>query len=86
MMTLASTLDTMRAANRIAGRELFHWQIVTLNGKPAQLTCGLPVTPDVELNQETRGDALFIVAGFNHYKHVAKPQLKRIRSLSLIHI
>ena len=51
MMTLASTLDTMRAANRIAGRELFHWQIVTLNGKPAQLTCGLPVPPDAEIGR-----------------------------------
>jgi transcriptional regulator GlxA family with amidase domain len=81
MMTLASTLDTMRAANRIAGSSLFHWQIVTLNGKPAQLSCGLPVTPDVELNQEISGDALFIVAGFNHDKHVATAQLKRIRSL-----
>ena len=81
MMTLASTLDTMRAANRIAGSNLFHWQITTLSGKPARLTCGLSITPDVELNQEIRGDALLIVAGFNHDKHVSKPELNRIRSV-----
>jgi len=81
MMSLASTLDTMRAANRIAGSDLFHWQIATISGKPAQLTCGLPVTPDIELNDEIKGDALLIIAGFNHDKHVAKLQLKRIRSV-----
>ena len=81
MMSLASTLDTMRAANRIAGSNLFHWQITTLSGKPAQLTCGLPVTPDVELDEEIKGDALLIVAGFNPDKHVPTPELNRIRSV-----
>ena len=41
MMSLASALDPMRAANRIADRELFEWRIATLNGRPARLTCGL---------------------------------------------
>ena len=36
MMSLASVLDTMRAANRLAGRELFEWKIATLNGKPLE--------------------------------------------------
>ncbi len=30
MMSLASALDTMRAANRLANRSLFEWQINTL--------------------------------------------------------
>ena len=46
MMSLASVLDTMRAANRIASRDLFEWKIATLNGKPARLTCDLCVDPD----------------------------------------
>ena len=81
MMSLASALDTMRAANRIAASNLFHWQITTLSGKPARLTCGLAIAPDVDLNEEISGDALFIVAGFNQEKHVAKTQLKRIKQL-----
>src|SRR3546814_10790007 len=41
MMSLASTLDPMRAANRVARRPLFAWRIVTPDGAPAALTCGV---------------------------------------------
>ncbi len=81
MMSLASVLDTMRAANRIAGRDLFGWQIVTLNGEPARLTCGLPVGPEINLDEKMTGDALIIVAGFNHDQHVVQSQLNRIKRL-----
>jgi transcriptional regulator GlxA family with amidase domain len=82
MMSLASVLDTMRAANRIATRDLFRWEIVTLNGKPAQLTCKLPIAPDSDLNEKLSGDALIIVAGFNHDRHVTQSELNRIKRLS----
>jgi transcriptional regulator GlxA family with amidase domain len=72
MMSLASTLDTMRAANRISNRVLFHWKIVTLDGQPADLTCGIPVTPICLLNEGLIGDALFVIAGFNHQKYLTK--------------
>ena len=66
MMSLASVLDTMRAANLVAGHDLFHWKIVTLNSEPARLTCGLPVAPHIDLDERLSGDVLIIVAGFNH--------------------
>ena len=82
MMSLASTLDTMRAANRIASRELFRWKIVTLSGKPADLTCGVPITVESKLDKSAGGDALLGIAGFNHRKHVGRPQLKLIKQVS----
>ena len=69
MMSLASALDTMRAANRIADRTLFEWKLVTLNGKPAHLTCGLPIEPDAALDDSLRGDLLIIIAGFHQQRH-----------------
>ena len=82
MMSLASALDTMRAANRIASRELFDWRIVTLSGEPARLTCGIPVAADGKLDQQASGDALLVIAGFNHQKYVGKSELKLIKLLS----
>jgi len=81
MMSLASTLDTMRAANRIASRNLFEWQIVTLDGEPATLTCGIPVVVEARLDEQVEGDALFVIAGFNQNKYVDKQQLKLIKQL-----
>jgi transcriptional regulator GlxA family with amidase domain len=82
MMSLASTLDTMRASNRIASRNLFRWKIVTLDGNLARLTCGIPVTAKCKLDEHARGDALFVIAGFNHQTHVSKLESKLIKQVS----
>jgi transcriptional regulator GlxA family with amidase domain len=82
MISLASTLDTMRAANRISNTVLFNWKIVTLNGHPADLSCGIPVTPTCALNESLAGDALFVIAGFNHQNHVTKPNQLLIKQVS----
>ena len=83
MMSMASALDTMRAANRIAGRELFEWKIVTLNGKPARLTCGLQVEPDDRLDVDLRGDVFIVIASFNQQQHAGPAHLKLIKRLAL---
>ena len=82
MMSLASTMDTMRAANRIASRALFEWKIVTLDGKPANLTCGIPIAARSKIDAHLSGDVLFVIAGFNHQKYVSKSELKLIRQIS----
>lgn len=82
MMSLASTLDTMRAANRISNQVLFKWKIVTLDGNPANLSCGLPVAPAAAFDERLAGDALFIIAGFNHQKYLTKKTQLQIKQVS----
>ena len=82
MMSLASVLDTMRAANRLAGRELFEWKIATLNGKPARLTCDLLVEPDTRLEAGSGGDILIVIASFNQQQHAGPAHLKLIKRLA----
>ncbi len=80
MMSLASTLDPLRAANRVARRPLFSWRIVTPDGAPATLTCGVPVPAEGRLERDLEGDALIVVAGFNQERHVDKDALARLRA------
>lgn len=82
MMSLASVLDTMRAANRIGGKVLFEWETVTLNGRVARLTCGLKVEPDSTLDLDCRGDALIVIASFNQQQHAGPAHLKLIKRLA----
>ena len=82
MMSLASTLDTMRAANRIADRDLFEWQLATLNGKPASLTCGISITPDLALSDSLAGDLLIVIAGFHQQRHAGPAHLRMIKRLA----
>jgi len=64
MMSVASTVDPMRVANRVAGEVVFDWKIHTFDGKPARLSCGLPLTVDSRFDPSTRADVLMVVAGW----------------------
>ena len=79
MMSLASTLEPMRAANRLARRPLFSWRIVTPEGTPAALTCGVPVAAE-PFGKDAEGDALIVVAGFNQDRHAGKGTLAALRA------
>jgi transcriptional regulator GlxA family with amidase domain len=41
ILEVASALDPLRNANRQLGHEAFRWRVVTPDGAPAPLTCGL---------------------------------------------
>jgi transcriptional regulator GlxA family with amidase domain len=82
MMSLASVLDTMRATNRIAGRNLFDWNIATLSGKPARLTSDLLIEPDITLDNQSAGDLLIVIASFNHQHHAGPAHLKLIKRIA----
>jgi transcriptional regulator GlxA family with amidase domain len=82
MMSLASALDPMRAANRIASRTLFDWNLATLNGKAARLTCDLPVEPDITLDESSSGDVLIVIASFHQQRHAGPSHLRLIKRLA----
>lgn len=75
LMSLAATLDTMRAANRISRRDLFQWQVVTLEGLPVTLSCGQVIHPDTSFGPQCQGDLLICIAAFQHQKHMGAAPL-----------
>ncbi len=83
LMTVASTIDPMRAANRIAGKELFQWKILSPRGLAVNLTCGLSLPVNGRFTDQDKGELLAIVGGFNALKEalpVTPIRLKRILS------
>jgi len=82
MMTLASLIDPMRAANRLSDKNYFRWKIMTPDGESAELTCGISIAADGELTEQSQGDALVIIAGFNHHRYVDKRCLKLLNKLA----
>jgi transcriptional regulator GlxA family with amidase domain len=79
MMTLASVLDPLRAANRLSRLPLFSWQLVSLDGKPINLSCGVEIKVDSPLQSNGSGDLLIVVAGFNHQDHAPSRALVNLR-------
>lgn len=79
MMCVASVLEPMRAANRVLGKSHYQWELVSLTGKPVEMTCGLLIEVTQTFNQRIDGDMLVIVGGFNQNKHVSSSDLAEIR-------
>lgn len=79
LMTLASTLDPMRAANRVAGRELYRWEIVSLDGTAPVTTCGLSIPVAGRFDPGGRRDLLIVLAAYNVFAHATRPVLAAVR-------
>lgn len=79
--SLAACVDPMRAANRRAGRTLFHWTFLSAAGGPVALTAGFDVAT-TPLPDHATFDLLFIVAGFRLEEQVTPDLLSRLRRLA----
>ena len=72
IMSFASVLDPMRAANRVAGHEVFRWRLLSADGQAVMLTCGVPIAVDGSFTLPVVGDLLLIIGGFNLQRHAGK--------------
>ena len=79
ILEVASALDPLRAANRHLGWEAFAWRIVSPDGKPVPLTCGIELPSSGPLAAAEGADALVAIVGYRQ-SEVATPAL--IRDLS----
>lgn len=80
LMSLAATLDPMRAANRTAGAQVFDWQVVSIDGQPVVTSSGLPVQVDAAFDPQQPGELLIVVAAFNVMRHATPQVLAAIRT------
>jgi transcriptional regulator GlxA family with amidase domain len=66
---LANAVEPLRAANMLSGRPLYDWQYLTLDGRPVVSSSGLQVAPHGRLDQQIRGDYLFVLPSYNFQRH-----------------
>ena len=79
LMSIASAIDPLRAANRVAGQTCFDFRLVSLDGKPVATTCGLPIAVSGALDPGQRCDLLVIIAGFGMGELKDRKSLATIR-------
>ena len=79
MHCLANAVEPLRAANTLLGRQVYHWQFLTLDGKPVTSSSGLPVTPDTALGQ-ARGDMLCLMPSYGTRKLATTATARTLRS------
>jgi transcriptional regulator GlxA family with amidase domain len=79
IMCVASAIDPLRAANRIAGERLFDFKLVSLTGEAPITTCGLPVAVSGRFDPAEQTDMLAVVAGFGTQNYTTAAFLAGLR-------
>jgi transcriptional regulator GlxA family with amidase domain len=87
---VASTIEPLRIANRVTGREAFSWSLVSVDGAPAEASSGIVLSVDRGLEaalkaivrDEERPDFAFVVAGLDVEKRRYPLLLRWLKALA----
>ena len=82
LLSLAATLEPLRAANRASGHDHYTWRLVSDDGNPVVSSSGLllPVQGRFEPNDNV--DALIVLAAFNVVRHTTARLLTGVRKVA----
>ena len=82
ILEVASALDPLRNANRQLGAEAYRWRVVTPDGTPAPLTCGIELPSTGPLSHAAGADALIVVAGYRLAEVATRPLMRDLRRIA----
>jgi AraC family transcriptional regulator, glycine betaine-responsive activator len=63
MMAFAAAIEPLRSANRVAGKPLFEWLLVSADGSPVTASNGIPVAVGGPLEELGKVEMLVVCAG-----------------------
>lgn len=82
ILEVASALDPLRNANRQLGHEAYRWRVVTPDGRPAPLTCGIELPSSGPLSHAAGADALIVIAGYRLAEVATRPLIRDLRRIA----
>ena len=82
ILEVASTLDPMRSANRHLGTESYRWRVVSPDGRPVPLTCGIELPSHGPLATAEGADALIVIAGFRQSEVATAPLIRDLSRMA----
>lgn len=82
ILEVASALDPLRNANRQLGFEAFRWRVVSPDGGPVALTCGLSLPSSGPLSAAEGAEVLIVVAGYRLDLVATRPLIRDLRRLA----
>jgi AraC family transcriptional regulator, glycine betaine-responsive activator len=82
MMPFSAAIEPLRVANRMHGREVYHWSTVSSDGAPVIASNGTPVQVDGTVADCEAADAVVVCAGINAYDYLDPGVAAQLRRLS----
>ncbi|WEZ83039.1 GlxA family transcriptional regulator [Rhizobium sp. 32-5/1] len=71
LILVASVVEPLRAANRIAGRTLYTWTFFSPDGQPIETKSGIPIPVSGAFKPQKETDPLFVLSSYNWRVHTS---------------
>lgn len=81
MIAFTSGVEPLRMANRLSGKTLYEWSVITTTGEPVKSSSGLTVLTDKALYDAQPLDICFVCGGVNIQNHAEKSTLFWLKKL-----
>ena len=82
LIAVANALEPLRMANRLVGKEVYEWSIVSMDGSSTQASSGLNLSPTGAFDKLGPVDILFVCGGINVREAVSPALLTALRRLA----
>jgi transcriptional regulator GlxA family with amidase domain len=82
LLSYASTVEPLRAANRLSGRVLYRWTHISAQGRPVEASSGLAINADKGIGDDCPLDTILVCAGGNPALHRNARTLSWLRKLA----
>jgi AraC family transcriptional regulator, glycine betaine-responsive activator len=82
LIAVANALEPLRMANRLMGRDIYEWTLVSMDGRTEEASSGLSLSPTVALDKLGQVDILFVCGGVHIRESVSPALLTALRRLA----
>ncbi len=82
LIAVANALEPLRMANRLIGKEVYEWSIVSLDGQAIHASSGLTLSPTGSLDKLGTVDILFVCGGTNVREAVSPALITALKRLA----
>jgi transcriptional regulator GlxA family with amidase domain len=82
LIAVSNAIEPLRMANRLVGKEVYEWSVISLDGKAVDSSSGLTLNPTRALEKLGTVDILFVCGGVNVREAVSPALLANLRRLA----
>ncbi|HEY2892383.1 MAG TPA: AraC family transcriptional regulator, partial [Dongiaceae bacterium] len=82
LMDFAAVIEAQRIANRMSGRELYSWHILSKDGRPVAASNGIAMNAEAPLAEAGRYDQLIVSCGMEGHLYNDKEVFAQLRRIA----
>jgi AraC family transcriptional regulator, glycine betaine-responsive activator len=82
LIAVSNAIEPLRMANRLAGKDIYEWSVLSMDGAPIESSGGLKLSPTVPLDRLGVVDVLFVCGGIGIREAVTPALLTTLRRLA----